>query len=71
MYGFDDFKDTAEYCNETYGSELIFDEDQGTLDAFICPSCGEPLYFYDWEIEETEFWACCPICKQDFFEGEE
>lgn len=53
----------AQYCEETYGVYVNWDEEW-----FLCPECGEPLYaddFEDWD------WASCPICDFDFFDEEE
>ena len=48
------FKNVAEYCDNVYGSE-VFEED-GVIIGFICPHCGELVYFDDWTDKETENW---------------
>lgn len=53
----DDFECATEYYNEN----------QGTFNTFVCPSCGEPLYFCGWENVGIDFWVCCPICGRNFF----
>ncbi len=60
------FELAADYCNDVYGCELIFDEETGKLEGFICPSCGEPLYENDWSDKATENWTECPICGNTF-----
>ena len=57
----DDFECATEYYNEN----------QGTSNTFVWPSCGEPLYCCGWENVGTNFWVCCPICGCDFFVGKE
>ena len=32
------FELAADYCNDVYGCELIFDEETGKLEGFVCPS---------------------------------
>lgn len=60
------FELAADFCNGAYGCELIFDEETSRLEAFVCPSCGEPLYKDDWSDKETENWMVCPICGDTF-----
>ena len=52
----------AKYCENTFGSHL--DEDEG---FFVCPECGEPIYFMDWAGEHVS-WDICPICECSFEE---
>ena len=55
------------YCEEVYGSETIINEDTGEIEGFICPHCGEPIYFDDWDGSfETENWMICPICGEEW-----
>ena len=51
----------AELCEEEYGVQYDREED-----FFICPECGESLYFIDWknDIDFSED-IFCPIC--DFY----
>ena len=46
----------AEYCEETYGIFVDWDEE-----FFLCPECAEPIYREDWN-DETD-WVECPICE--------
>lgn len=62
------FELAAEFCNDAYGCELIYDEVTDKLEGFVCPSCGEPLYEHDWTDKETENWMVCPICGDTFGE---
>lgn len=62
------FELAAEFCNDAYGCELIYDEVTDKLEGFICPSCGEPLYKDDWTDKCTENWMVCPICGDTFGE---
>ena len=58
------FKDIAKYCETIYGIQYDRDEE-----FFICPECGEPIYFEDWDdIEEN--WETCPVCEFSFMEGD-
>ena len=61
-----EFRNLAKYCEETYGSH--YDEDEAW---FICPECGEPIYFDDWAAEETADWSMCPICEINLYEDVE
>lgn len=60
-----------EFCTTTYGVPSILGgrHDEEIL-GFVCPSCGEPIYFEDWSDKDTENWLMCPICE-DFFGEEE
>lgn len=51
--------DAAEYCEETFGSYVDWDEG-----FFICPECAEPIYEVDWN-EHSE-WDMCPVCEINF-----
>ena len=42
-------------------SVVILDEDK-EIAGFTCPTCGEPIYFEDWNDEDMENWLRCPIC---------
>lgn len=60
----DYFKNIADYCRETYGVQYDKKED-----FFCCVECGEPIYRYDWGIDD--FFpdgpgsnACCPVCGE-------
>ena len=56
---------------QLYGVPVIFggDHDEEIL-GFVCPSCGEPIYFEDWTDKDTENWLLCPICEDFFCEDE-
>ena len=58
------FRDVAIYCETTYGIQYDRDEE-----FFICPECGEPIYFEDWD-GVGENWETCPICDFSFMEGD-
>lgn len=58
------FKDIAKYCETIYGVQYDRDEE-----FFICPECGEPIYFEDWD-SVGENWKTCPICEFSFMEGD-
>lgn len=32
---------------------------------FICPECGEPIYYCDWKDKEVDR-NCCPICETEY-----
>lgn len=58
----DYFKNIADYCSETYGSDTDINERY-----FVCPDCGEPIYDRDFSIDD--FFAdgpfgnaYCPVC---------
>lgn len=53
---FTTWHEVAEYCEETFGSYVNWDEG-----FFICPECAEPIYETDWE--DHPDWNCCPICE--------
>ena len=58
-----DFINALIYCEEAYGSETIINDNTGEVEGFICPHCGEPIYFDDWAgSPETENWMVCPVC---------
>ena len=60
-----EFLNAATYCDEAYGASLIENDDSGALEGFVCPHCGEPIYYEDWEgSSETENWMVCPICEE-------
>lgn len=42
-------------CEEIYGVELNTAEGY-----FVCPDCGEPLFYEDWE---RHCWDSCPVCN--------
>ena len=64
MYEF--FVKTAEYCYEYYGVNLYLDEN-GLIEGFECPNCGEPVYFDDWrDSSDTDNWLMCPVCEEIF-----
>lgn len=50
-----------EFCSMFADSVVILDEDK-EIAGFTCPTCGEPIYFEDWNDEDTENWLRCPIC---------
>ena len=54
--------------DDIYGSSLIFDEDSGEIDGYLCPHCGEPIYFDDW-VDSYYLGLThlneCPICTED------
>lgn len=70
------FKDLMIYVKETYGTPYGVGEEENILpdtvddledlnDAwFICPECGEPIYYSDWKDELDE--NICPVCEFDF-----
>lgn len=66
MSNFNAFLNTMEFCYETYGSVPIINEDTQQIEGFICPNCGDPIYFEDWTYEETDNWLSCPICGEYF-----
>lgn len=60
------FTYAASFCETVYGAHYASKEDW-----FICPECGEPLYFCD---NPTDEWNECPVCEFNWFdeaEGEE
>ena len=62
---FTEFLNAAEYCDQAYGSPIISED--GMTVAFVCPHCGEPIYFEDWDGEpETENWMVCPVCGEEW-----
>lgn len=64
MYEF--FVEAAQYCNEYYGAELYYDEND-LIEGFECPNCGEPIYFEDWRhSSDTDNWLKCPVCEEFF-----
>ena len=66
---YNDFKKMAHGFNEDYGSGLFYgDEEQENLVGVVCPFCGEPIFFDDWD--ESEPWFCCPICLNEGDENE-
>ena len=61
---YNDFKKMARDFNEDFGSELFYsDEEQENLVGVECPFCGKPIYFDDWD--EDESWFRCPICLNE------
>jgi hypothetical protein len=66
---YNDFKKMAHDFNEDYGSGLFYDdEEQENLVGVECPFCGEPIYYDDWD--EDESWFRCPICLNEGEDGE-
>ena len=60
------FLNAATYCEEAFGSPIIENEDTGAVEAFVCPNCGDPIYYEDWSSTDTENWHVCPICGEEF-----
>lgn len=56
-------KRTMEYCTMFEDSVVILggEKDKEIL-GFTCPICNEPLYFEDWNNNQTRNWSICPIC---------
>lgn len=50
-----------------FADEVILGEDEEAV-GFYCPTCGEPIYFEDWDNRETGNWLRCPICM-GYFDG--
>lgn len=65
-------QNAMEYCVEAYGVPVILggDYDEEIL-GFVCPNCGEAIYFEDWVDKDTENWLLCPICEDFFCEDED
>lgn len=60
------FVETAEFCSDAYDVNLYYD-DEGALEGFECPNCGEPIYYDDFkDSKDTENWLMCPICEEIF-----
>ena len=58
---YNDFKEMAYDFNKDYNSPLFYsDEEQQNLAGVECPFCGEPIYFDDWDDEDSN-WAACPM----------
>lgn len=57
------WKDAAKFCRRDYG--VYVDHGEG---FFLCPECGEPIYFEDWE--DYENWDVCPVCDFNWKKGE-
>lgn len=57
------WKDTALYCQQNFGSFVDLEEK-----FYICPECGEPIYFEDWKINYPIY--LCPVCENDYTEEE-
>lgn len=63
------FLNAVDYCEQTYGSYIMIDEETGVVEGFICPHCEEPVYYEDWAgAPETENWMVCPICGEEWSE---
>ena len=54
------WEEAAEYCENTYGSFVNWEEE-----FFICPECDEPILKEDWEKHN---FIVCPICEFEFYQ---
>lgn len=62
IYEIDNDEVTEEMIEEGYVAFIPNDED---IIGFICPECGEVIYYEDY-CEATENWMCCPVCFNEF-----
>lgn len=53
---------TADYGS--YADVLDAFDGNGTIIAFECPECGEPVYYSDWI--EHDWSNGCPVCEEPF-----
>ena len=61
-----DWEALANYCQETYGIYVDWDER-----FFMCPNCEEPIYEYDWfhpDMFKHEYLIECPICEYEYYD---
>ena len=65
-----------EFCSMFTDSVVILNDDkekekEKEIAGFTCPTCGEPIYFEDWDDGDTENWLRCPICMFYFSGSDE
>jgi predicted RNA-binding Zn-ribbon protein involved in translation (DUF1610 family) len=57
-----------EWFNNAHTVELVYGGYVNWVEKFyICPECGEPIYWSDWSEKDLED-CICPICE--FVEGD-
>ena len=78
MY-FEDFIGTMAYMADVFGSLVGMGEKEGHIPNpndnltiqeenscwFLCPECGEPIYYGDWKEEKNDI-VVCPICECEY-----
>lgn len=48
---------------ENYG---VIDINENEEAWYVCPECGEPVYYCDWKDEEVSGYYC-PICQNEMY----
>lgn len=59
------WEQNAKKVEEEFGGFVDWDER-----FYICPECGEPIYYYDWSDDALRP-TLCPVCEFDVEDDEE